>query len=328
MVDPLGALLVDFARFWSMPRILSATGTTNYAAPLDKSSGGSSGGSSGEKRRAERAEVRSSKQRRPADGESRTARSRRREAARGYDDNGRGCCRCCGYHCWSSDHCAIQRCRSECSDDDCEYEDDDMADDVDYEDNEEEVILDEEEERELGRPTVALVRNAPASRDALLRMRDILIVAAKHRKLPRASRGKHRAAADALLLWAHTRTFAVAHRYAKVTSDPTPVFARDLGGPLRHATLEAAKQGNVFSRVQSAMIGLNSGGAYAALNGAVSSSNSSNSTNSSSSSLRQRSSSPRLPHRHPSTTVVAAVRRRRREAEPTPKRKEKRRSLT
>ena len=48
----LGALLVDFARFLSMPRILSATGTTNYAAPLDKSSGGSSGGSSGEKRGA------------------------------------------------------------------------------------------------------------------------------------------------------------------------------------------------------------------------------------------------------------------------------------
>ena len=168
-------------------------------------------------------------------------------------------------------------------------EDDDMEDDVDDVDNEEEVILDEEEERELGRPTVALVRNAPAS--AML-----CCICAIFSSWPlstancRASRGKHRAAADALLLWAHTHLRSGAPvRQGHVRSDP--VFARDLGGPLRHATLEAAKQGNAFSRVQSAMIGLNSGGAYAALNGAVSSSNSSNSTNSSSSSLRQRSSS-------------------------------------
>ena len=50
-----------------------------------------------------------------------------------------------------------------------------------------------------------------------------------------------RAAGDALLLWAHTRTLAVPHEYEAVESEPTVVVARDLGGPLAASHFAAVR---------------------------------------------------------------------------------------
>ena len=44
----------------------------------------------------------------------------------------------------------------------------------------------------------------------------MLLAAAACRDLPKAAKGRHLAAADALLLWAHTRTFATATEYEEV----------------------------------------------------------------------------------------------------------------
>jgi hypothetical protein len=53
--------------------------------------------------------------------------------------------------------------------------------------------------------------------------------AAARRLIPKDLRARHRAAADVLLLWAHTRTFARASQYKPVRSPAIQVYARDLG---------------------------------------------------------------------------------------------------
>ena len=60
------------------------------------------------------------------------------------------------------------------------------------------------------------MRDSASCRLALLAARALLTNAAGFKRLPKASRARHAAAADALLLWAHTRTFATATAYEEV----------------------------------------------------------------------------------------------------------------
>lgn len=67
-------------------------------------------------------------------------------------------------------------------------------------------------------------------------------------KVPQASRSKHLAAADALLLWANTRTFAIPHTYESIESEPVSVMACDLGAPLKRSDLKLIASSTINTR--------------------------------------------------------------------------------
>jgi hypothetical protein len=79
-------------------------------------------------------------------------------------------------------------------------------------------------------------------REALLAVRKLLLIPALHPSVPVASRQRHHAAADAVLLLAHTSTFAVAQAYEAVESTAIPVYARELGAPLTRSGFAASQE--------------------------------------------------------------------------------------
>ena len=86
------------------------------------------------------------------------------------------------------------------------------------------------------------VDSLESCRAALLAVRKILLIPALHPAVPVASRQRHHAAADAVLLLAHTTTFAVAQAYETVESTAIPVYARELGAPLTRSGFRASQE--------------------------------------------------------------------------------------